>query len=411
MRKIAVFSRIVLSAAWVSSGACKPPTPDGETGTSGTGDAGTSATTGATTEGAGPCGVDGVQFNQICFRRYEFDTISANFIHAADFNGDGRPDLALDNGTTRELKILYWNGPEDLQLSAAVTRTGGGGSDIQVFAADLDGDADIDVGILQDTMEIVTLADGQPISAKKLSFGQNVGYGAVFDVDGDSMVEVFIDTFDGVQLWRRMGDAYVLEGATYPVPGCGYLGAMTAADFNGDGITDVALVATDTCGNVDLELLPPSMGVVLLGNADRTFTKSDEIWAGTEPQAAHTADFNGDGRLDLAIRNWTSKDVSILLGKGDGTFDPDVRHRPGFPPAHLGMGDLDGDGKDEVVTEGAYKVVAVSAPHLGSEAVQLLADVAGPVAVADLNQDGYADIAARAGDGSNRLVLLVSGGP
>ena len=408
MRKIAVSLCVLLSAVqW----ACKPPTPDGETDTSGTGDAGTSATAGSTTEGAGPCGVNGVQFNQICFRRHDFDTISADFIHAADFNGDGRPDLALDYGGTRELKILYWNGPEDVQLSAAVKRTGGGGSDIQVFAADLDGDTDVDVGVLQDNMEIVTLAGGQPDSVKKLSFGQNVGHGAVFDVDGDSLVEVFIDTFAGVQLWRRMGDAYVPEGATYPVPGCGYLGAITAADFNSDGITDVALVATDTCGDVDLESLPSSMGVVLLGKADLTFTKSDEIWAGTEPRDAHTGDFNGDGRPDLAIVNWTSEDVSILLGKGDGTFEPDARHRPGTWVVHVGIGDLDGDGMDELIWQGESQVAAASAPHLNNKVTRLLSDVAGPVAVADLNQDGYADVAARTNDGLDHLVLLISEGP
>lgn len=395
---------------WALGGACKPQDPIDATST---GEAGTSTTAEtATTAAEGKCGADGILFKEICFRRHDIAEISADHIQAADFNADGRPDLLLDNGPTRELRVLYWNGPDDFQLSAASQRNGGVGSYIQVFAADMDGDKDIDVGILDNTMEVIPFSQGQPGTAEKVSFGDmNTGYGVVFDSDGDSRAEVFIDTFPGVQLWRRMGDTYVAQGMSYSVPDCGYLAAIVSADFNADGLTDVAMFGADTCGGKDLNTLPPSEGRVLLANPDQTFTESDRIYAGTVPERAYSGDFDGDGVIDLAVMNTDSKDVSILIGAGDGTFEADVRHRPGIRPSYLGIGDLDGDGMDELVTVGAGQGLVTSEPYLVSSASLLLSDVFGPVAVADLNQDGLDDVAARSSDGSNHLILLISEAP
>lgn len=214
-------------------------------------------------------------------------------------------------------------------------------------------------------MEVVPLTNGQPDPAQLLTFGDlNVGSGTVFDVDGDSGVEVFLDTFAGVQLWRRMGAQYVPEGATYPVPDCGYLGgAITSADFDKDGITDVAFLGIDTCGDKDLDLLPPSEGRVMLGRPDHTFVVSEEITAGTKPTQALVGDFDGDTNLDLAIGNERSDDVSILLGQGDGNFGPDMRHRPTIQQlGQIAVGDLDGDGADELLIRGESQLFAVSTP-------------------------------------------------
>ena len=83
------------------------------------------------------------------------------------------------------------------------------------------------------------------------------------------------------------------------------------ADFNGDGIPDIA--AGDYDGNTVS---------ILLGNGDGTFRPHVEYATGTGPWALTAGDFNNDGRLDLASVNNTGNTVSILLGNSDGTFQP-----------------------------------------------------------------------------------------
>src|SRR5213079_2792708 len=85
--------------------------------------------------------------------------------------------------------------------------------------------------------------------------------------------------------------------------------AVAIADFNRDGNPDLALA--DGGG---------SLGVaILLGNGDGTFKGPTNVTAGTRGEAIVVADFNGDGNSDLAV-SLNSDRISVLLGKGDGTF-------------------------------------------------------------------------------------------
>src|SRR5713101_2109196 len=72
--------------------------------------------------------------------------------------------------------------------------------------------------------------------------------------------------------------------------------------------------------------------------------------ADASPRAVITADFNGDGRLDLAVANAGSNDVSILLGNGDGTFQAAQNYASGGTPVSLAVGDFNSDGKLDLVT-------------------------------------------------------------
>ena len=109
-----------------------------------------------------------------------------------------------------------------------------------------------------------------------------------------------------------------------------------AGDFTGDGQLDLA-VANDGRTTVS----------VLLGNGDGTFQPAVDYAVGSIPIAIVAGDFNGDGHLDLAVVNadfGTTAHVSVLLGNGDGTFQPQVSYAVGRGPARIVAGDFTGDG-------------------------------------------------------------------
>ncbi|HBI41831.1 MAG TPA: hypothetical protein DDY78_03115 [Planctomycetales bacterium] len=133
---------------------------------------------------------------------------------------------------------------------------------------------------------------------------------------------------------------------------------------------------------------------------------------GASPQAVVTGDFNGDGRLDLAVANLSSNTVSILLGNADGTFQAAQNFATGAGPQSLAVGDFNGDGKLDLVTVNANDVSvllgngngAFQAPqslvlpgqfppgYTGSTA---LPQAPTSVAVGDINGDGKLDLAVR----------------
>jgi len=89
-------------------------------------------------------------------------------------------------------------------------------------------------------------------------------------------------------------------------------------DFNGDGKLDVAVVVERV-----------SEISILLGNGDGTLQPHQDFVVGANPLGLAAGDFNGDGKLDLVVANANDSTVSVLLGNGDGTF----QNKVDYPPA------------------------------------------------------------------------------
>src|SRR5262249_28411583 len=117
--------------------------------------------------------------------------------------------------------------------------------------------------------------------------------------------------------------------------------------------------------------------------------------AGTSPDAVVTNDFNRDGRLDLAVANYSSSTISVLLGNGDGTFQAARNDATGANPRSLAVGDFNGDGNLDAVTAHAGHLSVRRGNGDGPPGPPAGIDVgSGPqsVAVGDFNADGKLDL-------------------
>lgn len=179
--------------------------------------------------------------------------------------------------------------------------------------------------------------------------------------------------------------------------------AVVAADFNGDGKLDLA-VANNGSDSVS----------IFLGNGNGTFGAKTDFATGAGPSGLAVGDFNGDGKLDLAVANQTANTISILLGKGDGTFGAKVDFATGATPLAVAVGDFNGDNKLDVVS--ANRTTASVSILLGNGDGTLRPKVEfvtgtnpAAVLVGDFNGDGKLDVAT-ANSNSNTVSILNGNG-
>jgi len=149
-----------------------------------------------------------------------------------------------------------------------------------------------------------------------------------------------------------------------------------------------------------------SLFILLLGYpahlAAVDFAAATSYPVGASPAGTAVGDFNGDGKLDVAVANTGSSNVSILLGNGDGTFQPAMNFNAGNNPSAVAVGDFNGDGKLDlaVFQPGSNEAPGSVSILLGNgngtfQAPKTLAltSTAAVMAVADFNLDNKSDLA------------------
>ena len=170
------------------------------------------------------------------------------------------------------------------------------------------------------------------------------------DFNGDGVPDLAIaDEYNAVDLLLGNGDGTFKPAMVYPTAGSAQF--IAAGDFNEDGkLYDIAIAVP--------AIIPGPKIEILLGNGDGTF-RNGTTFSSTGTAVAVSLvveDFNGDGHADLAVGGITSSGVSnvtILTGNGDGTFTIGAAAPTGTDPVFLVAADLNGDGRADIVTANA----------------------------------------------------------
>jgi hypothetical protein len=293
---------------------------------------------------------------------------SPSSVAVGDFNGDGKLDLAVANFGSNDVSIFFGNG--DGTFQAAVNYAAGTNpSSVAVGDFISDGRLDLAVANFGSLNVSVLLGNGDGTFQTALDYGAGPfpSSVAVGDFNGDGKLDLVVansggSTFDAgsVSILLGNGDGTFQAAVDYLTGGNNISGASVAVgDFNGDGKLDLAVSDPGSSNFVSGDIS------ILLGNGDGTFQSAVNYPTLSRSASVAVGDFNGDGKLDLAVSdasgsNLTSGDVSILLGNGDGTFQPATFHDAGTNPSSVAMGDFNGDGRmDLAVTDQTSSIVSI----------------------------------------------------
>jgi hypothetical protein len=291
----------------------------------------------------------------------------ANSVAVADVNGDGKPDVLVANicasgsdCTTGTVAVLLGNG--DGTFQPAVTYASGGQTALSIAVADVNGDGKPDLLVANQSGDPngsglvgVLLGNGNGTFQPAVSYssgGENTSSLAVADLNGDGKPDavVTIAGSPSVNVLLNNGDGTFQAAVVYGTGGF-IPTAVAIADVDKDGKADL-VVANWYSGTL----------AVLLGNGDGTFQAAvTYLSGGASPDSVVVVDVNGDGIPDLVAANCGSSQdgygcsrtdgvVSVLLGNGDGTFQPAVAISSGaFNDISVAVADVNGDGKPDLL--------------------------------------------------------------
>jgi hypothetical protein len=348
-------------------------------------------------------------------------------IAMADFNGDGKLDLAIPVYSIftplSDVNILLGNG--DGTFTAGPTFPLFGQNVNNAVIADFNGDGKPDLAIsLPDANQVqVALGNGDGTFSALLPISVDSVYLVVagdFNHDGKADLATVNFGLGTLTILLGNGDGTFTPAPNITTPTTGPGGEavgpvwMAVGDFNKDGIPDLAVV-----NGPRFDQGAPGSVTILLGNGDGTFSaKGESIAAGNQPLSVTVGDLNGDGIPDLVVPDMNSGapelgNVAILLGTGDGTFTPTATIlQVGAVPYSAAIADLDGDGKaDLVVANAGSDDVSVFVGKGDGTFAAPMTPATGTtpnfVAVGDFNGDGIPDLAT-ANNVSNTVTVLLT---
>ena len=311
----------------------------------------------------------------------------------ADFNRDGTVNTA-------DLALLLSHFGMTCPMFAAKVDFATGSGPYSVALSDVDGDGKPDIVVANLYGNTVSVLRNTCVS-ENVNFATNVDYStwdrcysvALGYLDGDGMPDIVVANYSPsgtVGVLRNLGNGSFAATVGYAA---GFSPTSVAlADVDGDGKPDIVVAIWGT-NNVS----------VLRNNGDGTFAPKVNYATGTGPYSVALGDVDGDGSPDIVAANLNGNTVSVLRNVGNGIFSAKVNYPTGPAPVSVALGDRDGDGKLDIVvansgTSPNYSDGTVSVlSNLGNGTFATKVDYpAGPyshaVALGDVDGDGKLDI-------------------
>ena len=243
---------------------------------------------------------------------------------------------------------------------------------------------------------------------------------AVADFNNDSKVDIFTANYGGNSISALLnttapGSIPIFSGRIDFTAGTSP-GSAASADFNGEGKPDIVVVnVADGTASILINTTPS-------GASTPSFSAKTDFPTGAAPVWVATGDINGDGKPDIVTTNAGDKNVSVLLnttttGASTPTFSIRTDFAAIYSPHEVVVSDINGDGKQDIVVADYYaKNVSVfinttttgaSTPTFAARKDFLVGQYTASIAVGDVNKDGKVDIVA-ANDGDNIVSVLLN---
>ena len=329
-----------------------------------------------------------------------------------DFNNDGKPDLAI--AMIVNMAVLINNG--DGTFGAPTILSVAGSSPASVVSADFNHDGEYDLAVGHNTGVSVRFGNGDGTfdNPTNLSIGLGPTWLAAEDLNGDGSADLVVSSYSGGAVSFVLNDG---NGGFKIAPRFttnSDARSVVAGDFNNDGKTDLAVANTN--GNTVSVHLGDGFGgfgparVISVGAPPTFFITNN-------PSSIAAADLNNDNKLDLITANFTGGGVSILTGDGTGDFAAQKIAVPGGgSPRFVTTADFNLDGKADLALtrSGNFNVVTILFGNGNggfSSQTDFPAAVGIPekLTVGDLNADNKPDLVVGSLPGSSFSILLNNG--
>ena len=290
-----------------------------------------------------PVSLDLVQIDEINVREPSESPIQCYGAYGGDINDDGYSDITVVNEISDDVRVFLNDGSGGYN-GFTIYPFAGGGFPSPNDGADFNSDGKIDMAVgasrSNELRVIINNGSGGFIYPYYYTTGNNNRSVAVLDLNGDGHSDIATSNWGANKVYTllNLGNGDFGLAVPYETGSNGEF-ACASGDANNDGILDLFVGAQ---GARDM--------VILLGDGDGSLVYSTTVNSGGETWMIATGDVNLDGNVDVVCANSGSNNASVIFGDGlGGLSEPAIYAAPSFPIA-IDLGDIDGDGDLEMVT-------------------------------------------------------------